>query len=127
MHFKCDPESPLYLPPNPVLLPYPSTPTFCPWHFPVLQQIKFANIGASLPIVGRLGHLLLHKKLETQALMVLISSYCCSTYRVADPFCSLDAFSSSFIGGPVFHAIADCEHPLLYLPGTDISSHETAI
>jgi hypothetical protein len=56
-----------------------------------------------------------------------ISSYCCSTYRVANPFSSLAAFSSSSIGGPVFHPIADCEHPLLYLPGTGIASYETAI
>ena len=57
----------------------------------------------------------------------MVSSYCCSTYRVADPFSSLGTFSSSFIRGPVFHPIDDCEHPLLYLPGTGIASHETAI
>jgi hypothetical protein len=28
---------------------------------------------------------------------------------------------------PVFHQIDDCEHPLLYLPGTGIASQETAI
>jgi hypothetical protein len=27
----------------------------------------------------------------------------------------------------VFHSIDDCEHPLLYLPGTGIASQETAI
>jgi hypothetical protein len=27
----------------------------------------------------------------------------------------------------VFHLIDDCEHPFLYLPGTGISSYETAI
>jgi hypothetical protein len=27
----------------------------------------------------------------------------------------------------VFHPIADCEHPLLYLPGPGIASQETAI
>jgi hypothetical protein len=27
----------------------------------------------------------------------------------------------------VFHPIDDCEHPFLYLPGTGIASHETAI
>jgi hypothetical protein len=59
--------------------------------------------------------------LEIQALGVLVSSYCCSSYRVADPFSSLGAFSSSFVGGPVLHPIADCEHPLLYLPGTGIA------
>ena len=52
---------------------------------------------------------------------------CCSCYRAAGPFSSLGTFSSSFIGGPMFHPIADCEHPLLYLPGTGIVSQETAI
>jgi hypothetical protein len=28
-------------------------------------------------------------QLETRALGVIVSSYCCSTYRVADPFSSL--------------------------------------
>ena len=50
-----------------------------------------------------------------------------SNYRVADPFSSLGTFSSSSIGGPVFYPIDDCEHPLLYLPGTGIVSHQTAI
>ena len=66
-------------------------------------------------------------QLETQALGVLVSSYCCSTYRVAYPFSSLGAFSSFSIGGLVIHLIDDCEHPLLYLPGTSIASNETAI
>jgi hypothetical protein len=82
---------------------------------------------ASLLNDSRLGHHLLHMHLETKALGVLSSSYCCSIYRVADPFSSLDTFSSSSIGGPVFHPIADCERPLLCLPDTDISSQETAI
>jgi hypothetical protein len=58
---------------------------------------------------------------------VLVSSYCCSSYRVTDLFSSLGTFSSSFIRGPVFHPIDDCEHTLLYLPGTSIASQETAI
>ena len=66
-------------------------------------------------------------QIETRALEVLVSSYCCSTYRVADPFSSLGTFSSSSFGCPVFHPIEDCEHPLLYLPGTGIASQETAI
>ena len=56
----------------------------------------------------------------------LVSSYCCSTYRVADPFSSLGTFSSSSIGAPVFHPIADFEHPLLCLLGPYIVSQETA-
>jgi hypothetical protein len=58
---------------------------------------------------------------------LLVSSYYCSSYRVADPFSSLGTFSSSFIGGPVLHPIADCEHPLMYLPGTGRASQETAM
>jgi hypothetical protein len=69
-----------------------------------------------------LGHLLLHMQLETRALGVLVSSYCCFSYRVADPFSSLGTFFSSSIWVPVFHPIDDCEHPLLYLAGTSIAS-----
>ena len=39
-------------------------------------------------------------QLDTRALGVLVSSYCCSTYRVANLFSSLGAFSSFSIGGP---------------------------
>jgi hypothetical protein len=46
---------------------------------------------------------------------------------VVDHFSPLGTFSSSFIRGPVFHPIDDCEHPLLYLPGTAIASEEIAI
>ena len=46
---------------------------------------------------------------------------------VADSFSSLGTFSSSSIGGPVIHPIADCEHPLLCLLGPSIVSQETAI
>jgi hypothetical protein len=66
-------------------------------------------------------------QLEVRALVVLVSFYCCSTYKVEDPFSSLGAFSSVPIGGPVFHPIDDCEHPLLYLKGTGIASYKTAI
>jgi hypothetical protein len=87
----------------------------------------FAIPRTSPPIDDQLGHPLLHMQLETQLCGVLVSSYHCSSYRVADPFSFLGTFSGSFIGGPVFHPIDDCEHPLLYLPGTGIASYETAI
>jgi hypothetical protein len=41
-NFKCYPESSLYPPPPPALLPYPPTPASWPWHSPVLGHIKFA-------------------------------------------------------------------------------------
>jgi hypothetical protein len=59
--------------------------------------------------------------------LVLVSSYCCSTYRVAVPFSSLGNFSSSSIRGRVTHPIADCDHPLLCLLGPGIVSQERAI
>jgi hypothetical protein len=65
-----------------------------------LENKSLQDLGASLPNDGQLGHLLLHMQLETRALGVLVSSYCCFTYRVADPFSSLGNFSSSPIGGP---------------------------
>jgi hypothetical protein len=113
--------------PIPRPVPQPTHSHFLAWHSPVLGHIKFARPRASLPNDGRLGHLLLHMQLETQALGVLVSSYCYSTYSVVDPFSSLGTFSSSSIGGPVFHPMDDCEHPLLYFPGTGIASQETAM
>jgi hypothetical protein len=39
----------------------------------------------------------------------------------------MGTFSSSYIGGPMFHPIDDWEHRLLYMPGTGKASQETAI
>ena len=64
--------------------------------------------------------------LEKWALGGFFSSYCCSTYGIADPFSSLGTFSTSSISVPVIHPIADCEHPLLCLLGHGIASQETA-
>ena len=122
LHFKCYHKSPLN--PQPALLPNPPTPASWPWHSPVLGYIIFARPRASPPIDGQLGHPLLHMQLETQLWGILASSYCCSSYRVANPFSSLGTFFIPFIGGPVFHPIDDCEHPLLYLPGIGIASQE---
>jgi hypothetical protein len=74
------PKFPYTLPP----LPYPHTPTSWPWHSPVLGHIKFAIPRGLSSHWWLTCHLLLHMQLETRALGVLVSSYCCSTYRVAD-------------------------------------------
>jgi hypothetical protein len=120
------PEVPYTLPP---MLPYPPTPTSWPWCFPCTGAYEVCKTkGPLFPVMADwLGHLLLHMQLETRAPGVLVSSYFCFTYRVADPFSSLGTFFSSSIGGPVFNPIADCEHLLLCLPGTGIASQETAI
>ena len=116
----------------------PTPPPHCPIHplpplgpgVPLYWGIySLHDQWASLSTDGRPGHLLIHMQLETRALggWVLVSSYCCSTYRVADPPSSLGTSSSSSIGGPVIHPIDECEHPLLDLLGPGIVSHETAI
>jgi hypothetical protein len=115
LHFKCYPQSPLCPPPTQLL--NPPSPASWSWHSPVLGHMIFAISRASPPIDGQLGHPLLHMQLETQLWGLLVISYCCSSYSVADPFSSSGTFSSSFIRGPVFHPIDGCEHPLLYLPG----------
>ena len=111
LHFQCYPKSPPYPPPQ---LPYPPTPTFWPWHSPVLGHIKFAS-----PMDLSFQRWPTRPSFDTYAARdkssrVLVSS----AYRVADPFSSLGIFSSSSIGGPAIHPIADCEHPLLCLLGT---------
>jgi hypothetical protein len=58
---------------------------------------------------------------------VLISSYWCSSYGASDPFRSLGTLSRFFLGDLELHPMGDCEHTLLYLPGTDKGPQETAI
>jgi hypothetical protein len=54
--------------PSPILHPNPPIPASWPWHSPVLGHIIFSRPRASLPIDDLLGHPLVHKQLETQAL-----------------------------------------------------------
>jgi hypothetical protein len=116
-------KSPIPFPP----LPYPPTPTFWPWRFPVLRHIKFARpMGLSYHWWPTRPSSDTYTARDRSSGWVLVSSYC-STYRVADPFRFLGTFSSSSIGGPVIHPIADCEHPLLSLLGPGIVSQETAL
>jgi hypothetical protein len=87
IHFKCYPESSLY-PPS-TLLPYPLTPSSWPWHSPVLGHIKFAiPRGLSSQWWPTRPSSATYATRDTTS-GVLVSSYCCSTYRVAVPFSSL--------------------------------------
>jgi hypothetical protein len=124
LHFQCYPKGPPCPPtPNPLLTHSP----FWPWRSPVLGHLKLAN-----PMGLSLQWWLTRPSFDAYAARdkssgVLVSSYCCSTYRVAGPFSSLGNISSSSIGGRVTHPIADCDHPLLYLLGPGIVSQERAI
>ena len=125
LHLKCYPQRPLYLPST--LFPNPQTPASLALAFP------FPWTYALHKTKGLSSHWWPTRSSSTTyatrdtALGVLVSSYCCSSYRVADPFSSLGTFSSSSTGGSVFHPIADYEHPLLCLPDPGIASQETAI
>jgi hypothetical protein len=106
-HFQCYPKGPPYPPPP---IPYLPTPPFWPWRSPVLGHIQFAcPMGLSFQWWPIRPSFVTYAAKDNR---VLVSSYCCSTYRVAVPFSSLGTFSSSSIGGRVTHPIADCDHPL---------------
>jgi hypothetical protein len=88
--FNAIPKVPIPTPP----LPYPPTPPFWPWHSPVLGHIKFASpMGLSLqwwPTRPSFDTYAARDK----SFRILVSSHCCSTYRVAVPFSSLGNFSN---------------------------------
>jgi hypothetical protein len=115
LHFKCYPQSSLYPPRS--LLPNQPTPDSWPWHSPVLGHMIFCKTKGLSSHWWLTSPSSATNATRNTALRggLLVNSYCCSSYRVADPFSSLGTFSSSFIRGPVIHPIADCEHPLLYL------------
>jgi hypothetical protein len=114
------PKAPYILPPpcsptQPLLLPGPGIPLY--WG---IWSSQYQG-----PLLALMADSATYTTRDT-TLGVLVSSYC-SSYRVADPFSPLGTFSSSFIRDPVFHPKDDCEHLLLYLPGTGIASQEIAI
>ena len=84
---------------SPHPLPYPPNPTSSSWGSPVLRHIKFARpMGLSFYWWLTRSSSDSYAARHTSSGGLLVSSYCCSTYRVADPFSSLGTFSSSSIG-----------------------------
>jgi hypothetical protein len=89
------------IPKVPHTLPHPLTPTSWPWCSPVLRHIKFARpMDLSFHWWPTRPSSDAYAARDTSWGGVLVSSYCCSIYRIADPFSSLGTFSSSSIGGP---------------------------
>jgi hypothetical protein len=73
------------IPKVPHSLPYPPTPTSWPWRSPVLRHIKFARpMGLSFHWWPTRSSSDTYAARDTSSGGVLVSSYCCSTYRVAD-------------------------------------------
>jgi hypothetical protein len=123
-HFKCYSESTLY--PPPALLPTLPTPASWLWYFPVLGHIIYTRPIVSPPNDGRLGHPATYATRDTSSGGYSLVHMVVPPIGLQTPLAPC-IFSSSFIGGPEFHPIDDCEHPLLYLPGTVKASQETAI
>jgi hypothetical protein len=95
LHFQCYPKSPPYPPPP---SPYPTTPTSWPWRSPVLRHIKFARPrGLSSQWWPTRPCSDTYAARDTSSGGVLVGSYCCSTYRVADPFSSLGTWILFFV------------------------------
>jgi hypothetical protein len=129
--------------PMPLSSPPPHQPTDThsqSWHSPILGHRTFTGPTVDPPIDDQLGHLLLHMQLELwvptsvffgwwfsprELWGILVSSYFCFSYGLANPFSSLGTLYGSFIGNLVLCPIDNCEHPLLYLSGTD-RAQETA-
>jgi hypothetical protein len=114
--------------PYPPPFPYSPTPTSWPSRSPVLRHLRFARPrGLSFqwwptrPYSDTCaawdtsygGYWLVHIVVPPIGLRIT--------------FNTLGTFSSSSIGGPVIHPIANSEHPLLCLLGPGIVSQETAI
>lgn len=117
LHFKCYPKSPPHAPPP---TPPPTHSHFSALAFPCTEAYKVCKTNGPLYAVMADSYAARNTNWAGVGGSILVSSYCCSTYRSADPF-------SSSIGGPVVHSIADCEHPLLCLLGPGIVSQETAL
>jgi hypothetical protein len=102
---KAIPKVPYTLPP--VMIPYPSTPASWPWRSSVLGHIKFARPrGLSSQWWPTRPSSATYTARDTSYGWYWLVHIVCSSYRSTDPFRSLGTFSSSSIGGPVFHQIA---------------------
>jgi hypothetical protein len=99
-----------------------SQKSFMPSHNPALQPTRSCFLALVFSCIGAYN-LCKTKNLSSQYWLIRPSSatyaardrssggywlvsYCCSSYRVTDPFSSLGTFSSSFIGGHVLHPFA---------------------
>jgi hypothetical protein len=99
--------------PSPCRAPLPTHSYFLALAFPCTGAYKVCKTKGTL-------FSMLHMLLKTRAPGLLLSLCCFATYWVTDPFSSLGTFSSSSIGGAVFH-------PLMYLPVTGIASLEKSL
>jgi hypothetical protein len=124
------------------LLTNPPTTTSLSWHSPTLGHWAFSGQKTSPPIDDQLGHPLLYMQLEPwvrpcvpfhwwfspwEALGVLVSSYCCSSYEAANPAAHWVLSLATTLGDLLLNPTVGFEDPLLYLTSTGEDSQETAI
>jgi hypothetical protein len=133
------PETPYLL----LLLPNPPIPASWPWHSPILGHRTFKRPRTFPPIDGQLGHPLLHMQLETLVPPCAFFDWWFSPnelwgYRLVHigvPPIGLQTPSAPWVlslapslgTDSVLCTIDNCEHPLMYFPGTSRDSQEIAI
>ena len=76
---------------------------------------------------GAMGPPLLLMAQSLGALGGLVHSYCCSSYKVANPFKSFSPSSNSSTGNPMISLMVGCEHQPLFLPSSVRASQEKVI
>jgi hypothetical protein len=124
------PRNPLSHPPSPCFydgvpppthLPIPTSPPPIPLHWGIYRA--FIGLGPLLPLIHDKAFLCnlcswSHVYSFIDGLVPgssggLVSCYCCSFYRAANPFNSFSPFSNFSIGYPVLSPMDGCEHPIL--------------
>jgi hypothetical protein len=132
------PKIPYPLPPP--TAPQPTHSHSWPWHSPVLRRRMFTGSRASPSIDDCLAHPLLHRQLEPRVPPCVFFDWWFSPkelwgywlVHIVVPPMGLQTHSDPWVLSlapsiGMLCPMDDCEHPLLYLPGTGRASQETAI
>jgi hypothetical protein len=123
------------------MLLHPPTPTFPPWHSPILGHRTHSGPRVTPPTDVQQGNPLPHMwPAPWVQAGVFFGSWSrpselwgfwpvdtCSPHGAANPLSSFSSFSNSYIGDPALSPIVGCEHPPLHLSGSGRAFQEAAI